>query len=84
VDHADAGERLLAQAVQPFAARYPDVEVVLEAVPVHASRMLADASVHAGVVVVGSRGRGAFAELLLGSVSQSVLTHAHCPVVVAR
>ena len=47
-------------------------------------KALVDASEHASAVAVGSRGRGEFAGMLLGSVSAFVTTHAHCPVVVVR
>ncbi|MGE0170332.1 universal stress protein [Nocardioides sp.] len=45
---------------------------------------LLDLSQHATMIVLGSRGRGPIASLLLGSVSVSVSKHASCPVVVRR
>ena len=39
---------------------------------------------HADLIVLGSRGVGGFERLLLGSVSEGVLRHAHCPVLAAR
>ena len=38
----------------------------------------------AGLIVMGSRGRGRMQRVLLGSVSDSVVRHAHCPVLVVR
>jgi nucleotide-binding universal stress UspA family protein len=84
VDRVVEGQQRLGEALAPWRERYPDVVVELAAMPVHPSRLLADASQTAGLIVVGSRGRGAFKGLLLGSVSQSVLTQASCPVLIAR
>jgi nucleotide-binding universal stress UspA family protein len=38
----------------------------------------------AGLIVLGSRGLGPLRRALMGSVSDSVIRHAHCPVLVVR
>ncbi|MEP6648866.1 MAG: universal stress protein [Lapillicoccus sp.] len=64
--------------------KFPDVAVHARTVPSHPVDALVAASKTAGLVVVGSRGRGALGSALLGSVGQGVLRHAHCPVAVVR
>jgi nucleotide-binding universal stress UspA family protein len=77
-------ESVTATAV--FEARLRAHDLKVDADPVvgsPAARLLAD-SEEAHLVVLGSRGRGGFSSLLLGSVSQRVATHAGCSVVVVR
>jgi nucleotide-binding universal stress UspA family protein len=50
----------------------------------HPAQVLLDAAADASLLVVGSRGRGGFKGMLLGSVSQEVIARAACPVVVVR
>ena len=65
-------------------AKFPEVPVEIRIVRGRAEVALVDESKKAGLVVVGSRGRGGFAGLLLGSTSKHVLREAHCPVIVTR
>jgi nucleotide-binding universal stress UspA family protein len=75
---------VLGEAVAGQAVDHPDVKVTEQLVHGAAANVLVDASQHAQLLVVGSRGRGRFRGLLLGSVSRAVLHHAQCPVAVVR
>ncbi|WFF09383.1 universal stress protein [Micromonospora sp. WMMD1076] len=80
-----ASERAAAEAeLAPWRESFPDVPVEIEAVPGSASALLVEASRSAQLVVVGSRGRGGLRGMLLGSVSQQLIQHSHCPVAVVR
>ncbi|MEV4718518.1 universal stress protein [Micromonospora noduli] len=77
--------RLLADASAVVRAEHPDL--VVREHPVRAAgaaQGLIEASGTASLLVVGTRGRAGFAGLLLGSVSQAAIQHAHCPVLVAH
>ncbi|MFI6010190.1 universal stress protein [Streptomyces sp. NPDC051243] len=80
----DEEERVLAEALGGLRERYPEVAVDRRLVRGRIRHTLIEASADAGLVVAGARGRGGFAGLLLGSVSQALLHHAHCPVAVVR
>ncbi|MGD0321176.1 MAG: universal stress protein [Acidimicrobiales bacterium] len=62
----------------------PSVEVRTEVVEGHPALVLVETSKGADLLVVGSRGYGGFTGMLLGSVSEHCVTHAHCPVLVMR
>ncbi|MFH9177473.1 universal stress protein [Streptomyces albogriseolus] len=81
---AEAEERLVSEALAGCRERYPGVSVESRAPRSQTREALIEASRSARLLVVGARGRGGFAGLMLGSVSQAVLHHAHCPVAVVR
>ncbi|NLE17764.1 MAG: universal stress protein, partial [Propioniciclava sp.] len=72
------------EIVAPVVADHPGLEYTVEVVEARPSAALAEASVGASELVVGSRGLGGFTGLLLGSTSKEVLRDADCPVIVTR
>ncbi|MFE3651351.1 universal stress protein [Streptomyces sp. NPDC059152] len=77
----DACRSLLSETVAGRTATYPEVVVHQEVLLGHPVEELAKASAHARCLVVGTRGRGGFTGMLLGSVSQGMLHYAQCPVI---
>jgi len=77
-------ERALADAAKRAAWLAPSLRVDIAIIEEPPARALLDAAAGASLLVVGSRGAGGFAGMMLGSVSRYVATHAACPVVVAR
>lgn len=74
----------LAEDVARWQEKYPTVAARVRTPGGEAARALVEASDTAQLLVVGSRGHGGFTGLLLGSVSQHLLHHANCPVLIAR
>jgi nucleotide-binding universal stress UspA family protein len=78
------GEEALAERLAGWRERYPDVAVDRRIVFDRPAHHLLDVAESAQLVVVGSRGRGGFSDMLLGSVSTAVAQEADVPVIVAR
>lgn len=74
--------KLLDERLAPVRARYPGVTVQPDVAMDGPARTLLEHARTAQLVVVGTRGRGGFRGLLLGSTSQALIHHAPCPVAV--
>ncbi len=80
---ADA-KKALDETVAEVLGPSPAVKVRTQVVEGHPAPVLVELSKGAELLVVGSRGHGEFAGMLIGSVSEHCVTNAHCPVVVLR
>jgi nucleotide-binding universal stress UspA family protein len=82
LEHArQAAEEAVAKAAAGLGESQPAL-VTVRAVTGFPAQELIETSRDADLLVVGSRGLGGFARLMLGSISDQVARHAHCPVVI--
>jgi nucleotide-binding universal stress UspA family protein len=83
-DYETSGAEILAERLAGYQQDYPDVKVRRRLVCDKPARWLIEESQYAQLVVVGSRGRGGFPGMLLGSVSSALVQSAQAPVIVVR
>jgi nucleotide-binding universal stress UspA family protein len=84
IDPRRRAREIVAAAEAHVRERIPDLDVEIALVDGNAAAALVEISREAEFLVVGHRGLGGFAELLIGSVGVQTTTHAHCPVIVVR
>jgi nucleotide-binding universal stress UspA family protein len=83
-DPGGDAQKALTQVVDEVFGSDSGLDVRQEVIEGHAAPALVHASEKADLLVVGSRGHGEFAGMLIGSVSEFCATHASCPVVIFR
>jgi nucleotide-binding universal stress UspA family protein len=83
-DPASDAKKLVDDAMAAIRESHPGLDIRIRVLEGHPAPTLVEASRGADLLVVGSRGHGEFAGMLLGSVSEHCVTNAHCPVVVFR
>ena len=77
---SDQAHGILSRVEQDMSRSHPDLQLTTRMVPSSPQAALIEASEESGLVVVGSRGRGALEQVILGSVSASVIRDASSPV----
>jgi len=83
-DPARDSKKLLDAALVPIREAHPGTSIQATVIEGHPAPQLVKAAHGADLLVVGSRGHGEFAGMLLGSVSEHCVTNATCPVLVLR
>jgi nucleotide-binding universal stress UspA family protein len=83
-DPAHDAETTLDRVLEPVRQAHPGVTIESGVKEGHPAPLLVEASRGAALLVVGSRGHGEFAGMLLGSVSEHCVSNAYCPVLVMR
>jgi nucleotide-binding universal stress UspA family protein len=78
----EQARHLVRAAIEEVRQAFPELQVDGTTPEGQAAACVLEEARQAALVVVGNRGRGGFSSLLLGSVSQQVVHHAVCPVVV--
>ena len=80
----EAAQHVADDALAAVRKQWPSLGAEALVVQGHPTDVLLDQAAEARLIVVGRRGLGGFRSLLLGSVSQQVVQHATCPVVVVN
>jgi nucleotide-binding universal stress UspA family protein len=83
-DFAPGAQKTVDDAIAEVLGDHPTIKVSTVVEEGYPALLLLKAAVGADALVLGSRGHGAFAGMLLGSVSEHCVAHASCPVVVVR
>jgi nucleotide-binding universal stress UspA family protein len=84
IDFKGETQRMLDENVNAVLGTAHGIVVATRVIQGHPALTLVELSRSASLVVVGSRGHGEFVGMLIGSTSEFLTTHAHCPVVVVR